>query len=363
MPSTTIPYAARHVPPPRTTENLDYANLAVIDLARTHTLEGRAELALQVRDAMAEHGFFYAVNHGYTQAQNERMFDIADVPFTHVSDAEKSFYGDNIKANATYQGYKQRQVWHVNGGVYDQIEQYNINHDIMLREHPTALRPFLPEIEAFTSLCHTQVLHPILRLLALGMELPEESFVNVHNYARAGAASARFMKYFPRTDDEESKTNNVWLKGHTDFGSISILWSQPISALQILSQDGQWRWIRHIENALVVNAGDAMEFLSGGFYKGTIHRVIQPPVDQRGLERLGVFYFGFPDDDVKLMPFADSPVLQEQGVQRRFEDAEAPTMEMWRKGRATNYGLVPLHKKDERIEEEFVNGVVVNHYN
>lgn len=36
-----------------------------------------------------------------------------------------------------------------------------------------------------------------------------------------------------------------------DIGTISILWSQPISALQILSPDGKWRWIKHIDNALV----------------------------------------------------------------------------------------------------------------
>lgn len=168
----------------------------------------------------------------------------------------------------------------------------------------------------------------------------------------------------------------------TDFGSISILWSQPISALQILCSDDKWRWVKHIDNALVsaatfqqlisiltfrtlqvVNAGDAMEFLSGGFYKATIHRVIQPPVDQRGLDRLGAFYFGFPDDDVKLVPFSESPVLQREGIRRRFEDADAPTMEMWRKSRATSYGYVELKKRDDRIEEEIVNGIVVNHYN
>lgn len=37
----------------------------------------------------------------------------------------------------------------------------------------------------------------------------------------------------------------------SDIGTITILWSQPISALQILSPDGKWRWIKHIDNALV----------------------------------------------------------------------------------------------------------------
>ena len=65
--------------------------------------------------------------------------------------------------------------------------------------------------------------------------------------------------------------------------------------------------------------------LSGGFYKGTIHRVVQPPVDQRGYTRLGAFYFGMADDTVRLVPLAESPVLQRVGVQRRCKDEDAPT--------------------------------------
>jgi hypothetical protein len=36
-----------------------------------------------------------------------------------------------------------------------------------------------------------------------------------------------------------------------DFGSVTILWSQPVSALQIQSPDGKWRWVKHLDNALV----------------------------------------------------------------------------------------------------------------
>lgn len=114
----------------------------------------------------------------------------------------------------------------------------------------------------------------------------------------------------------------------------------------------------------VINAGDAMEFFSGGFYKATIHRVIQPPIDQRGYTRLGVFYFAMPDDDVKLIPYTESPVLQKYGITRLCGDADAPTMEMWRRGRVSAYGVTELKKKDNsRIEEEIISGVVVKHYN
>ena len=107
-----------------------------------------------------------------------------------------------------------------------------------------------------------------------------------------------------------------------------------------------------------------MEFLSGGFYKATIHRVVQPPADQRGYPRLGVYYFSLPDDDVRLVPVHGSPILAREGVQRRVPDAEAPTTEVWRKGRTAAYGTSSLKKgKEERVEEEYISGVLVKHYN
>ncbi len=114
----------------------------------------------------------------------------------------------------------------------------------------------------------------------------------------------------------------------------------------------------------VVNAGDCMEFLSGGFYKATIHRVVQPPTDQRGYTRLGVIYFATPDEDVKLLPVAGSPVLDRVGIRRRFEDENAPLVGTYRKGRTAAYGRSVLKKSEEEgIEEEVVSGVLVKHYN
>lgn len=48
---------------------VEYADLAVIDLSKARTESGRKALADQVVKAMATHGFFYVINHGYTQEQ------------------------------------------------------------------------------------------------------------------------------------------------------------------------------------------------------------------------------------------------------------------------------------------------------
>ncbi|KAI0703872.1 Clavaminate synthase-like protein [Cerioporus squamosus] len=313
---------------------------------------------------MRTYGFLYVINHGLTQAQNDRLVDIADVPFSRVSEEEQKQFMGKIKEAGSYRGYKPRQFWIIDNDVKDQIEHYNMHRAILQQQHPKALQPYLSELRSFSEHNHYNVLHPILRLLALGLELPEETFVNLHRFDAEGESYLRSMKYYPyRTEADEVKVKNVWLKGHTDIGSITILWSQPVTALQIMSPDGKWRYVKHIPNGLVVNVGDSMEMLSGGFYKATIHRVIQPPADQRGLTRLGLFYFGYADDSVKLTPFAESPVLQRVGITRKCADEDAPTMGEWRVARTKAYGLSELKRKDDVLEEQVVNGLVVRHYN
>ncbi|KAK7461067.1 hypothetical protein VKT23_008996 [Stygiomarasmius scandens] len=190
----------------------------------------------------------------------------------------------------------------------------------------------------------------------------------MHGFDAVGESYVRYMKYYPRSEEDEVKSKNVWLKGHTDIGTITLLSSQPIAALQMLGPDGHWRWVRHIENAIIVNAGDGIEFLSGGFYRATIHRVVQPPMSQQSYNRLGVCYFAMTDDNVQLAPLLESPVLQRVGIKKhgRFGlDSVAPTMEAWRKARTSAYGRTELKASDEDkgVEEQVINGVVVKHYN
>ncbi|KAI0634517.1 Clavaminate synthase-like protein [Trametes polyzona] len=366
MPVPILPTLPHYTPAPPTKEELEWAPLPVIDFSDAHTPEGRSALAAQVRDAMRTYGFLYIINHGLTPGQNARVFDIADAMFTQVPEDEKKRLASDFQKTGSYKGYKPRQTWDISGGVRDQIEQYNFHRavtDPEIQQHPEAIQPFLPELRAFTEHNHFEILHPLLRMLAEGMELPDETFVNLHNFDKESDTSARAMKYYPRSQEEEAQTKNVWIKGHTDIGTITILWSQPVSGLQILCPDGKWRWVRHIDNALVVNIGDGMEFLSGGFYKATIHRVRQPPADQGGCARLGVFYFCMADDDVPLRPRLESPALQRAGVRRRFADERAPTMREYRTGLTSAYGVSKLEKREDGTEEEVIHGVVVKHYN
>ncbi|KAF8432736.1 hypothetical protein L210DRAFT_3711347 [Boletus edulis BED1] len=366
MPNASLPECPCYTPPPPTQLDLDCADLAIIDLSKACTPEGRAELAPQLRDALRASGFVYAINHGYTQAQRDRIFDIANVPFTAVPPEEMKMYTTDSEKVGYYAGFKQRGYWKVDeeNNVFDQIEQYGIHCDVTKRLHPQVLRSFLPELDAFARHNYFNILHPILRLIALSLELPEETLVEKHTFDGQSETLITFMRYYARTEEEEAKSKNVWIKGHTDIGSVTILWSQPVGGLQILSPDGGWRWVRHINNSVVINTGDMINFLTGGFYKPTIHRVVQPPHDQRAYDRLGVFCFAMADDDARLSALAQSPVLQRLGIEGQWSELEAPLAGTWRKERTMSYGRIALKRGMEKnTEEEVVQGVVVKHYN
>ncbi|KAJ4489989.1 hypothetical protein J3R30DRAFT_3653478 [Lentinula aciculospora] len=356
-PDLQVPPVPRYEPAPAAQEALDYADLAIIDLRNFTTAEGRVRLVLQVREAMSNQGFFYVIGHGYPREKMERMFDIANVPFTQVSEEEKEQYMAPTKHAGSYQGYKLRQFWHIDNG---QVKIYNIHRDVNKRVHPEALRPLLPESSQFARHSHPNVLDPILRwdadseTLIVGLLF---SYLLDHNFTLVDFCSlvVGYMKYDLRSAEDEQKTKNVWLKGHNDIGTVTLLYN------------GVWKWIKHIDNAIVVNSGDAMDFLSGGgLYRATIHRVVQPPPDQHQYTRLGIFYFCMADDNVKLAPLVASPVLQRLGIERRFErDEDAPVMAEWRKARTAAYGRSNLSKSTEEtdIEQEVIQGVVVKHYN
>lgn len=106
-----------------------------------------------------------------------------------------------------------------------------------------------------------------------------------------------------------------------------------------------------------------MEFWSRGFYKATIHRVVQPPPDQRGYTRLGVYYFVSPDDDTPLSPYTESPIVQKRPVYTRLDEANPPTAGAYRKARISAYGQSELKKGENNVEEEMLTGVLVKHYN
>lgn len=200
-----------------------------------------------------------------------------------------------------------------------------------------------------TSLCqgnlltkkHRQHTHDlaskVFRLFALILELPEDYFSSRHEYGLASEDHLRYMRYHPRTLVDDVKVERNWSRAHTDFGSLTLLWSQEIAGLQIKTQSGEWRYVPPVDGGIICNVGDTLAFWSAGYFKSTIHRVIRPPEDQASQFRLGLLYFVRPGDNVNIQP-APSPLLRRLGlVGEEAEEAEPVTGRQYVRERVKNY--------------------------
>lgn len=163
----------------------------------------------------------------------------------------------------------------------------------------------------------------ILQLFALILELPEDFFASGHRYNDPSDDHLRYMLYHPRTKEDDEKVDNHWARAHTDFGSLTLLWSQHVAGLQIKTASGEWRYVPPVDGGIVCNVGDTMDFWSASYLKSTTHRVVRPPEDQLGGNRLGLFYFVRPGNDVDIKP-APSPLLKRLGLVDENQEDAAP---------------------------------------
>ena len=165
---------------------------------------------------------------------------------------------------------------------------------------------------------HDEILLPLLRLFAHVLEIDDEHFVNQHRYEQEGLEYLRYMKYHPRSEEEDAAVNNIWARGHTDYNTLTFLFHQPVAGLQVQTQAG-WKYVRSEPDGILVNVADALEFLSGGYLKSTVHRVVRPPRDQADKARLSLIYFARPEAKTELAP-VKSPLLQRLGLQSSTAD-------------------------------------------
>jgi isopenicillin N synthase-like dioxygenase len=362
MISKTLPEADHFVPVEPSKENIDFVSLHTIDLAQYEKgPEARAELAESVRLAMTTQGFFYLVNHGLSEEDISRQVDVGHTILGRTSQEEKVRLQARMVEDGSYHGFKPRGHWTFTGNVRDQVENFNIYRDMTAREQPAAMKPFIPEIQEFIEYTHKQILYKLLHLFGIALKLDDEKLlVKLHDYDNHDETWLRYMEYYDEYSAEErGVTKGLWLGGHQDFTSLSILFSQPMSSLQVRDYDSdEWKYVKHVPGAVVVNAGEIMLWWTGNYFKAAIHRVVEPPEDQRGHNRSSVFYFCVPNDDVVINTLLDqSPVLREAGVQMAHEPENAPTSKEWSNGRIKITGRNAVWDKKGQTEKVTVEQV------
>lgn len=222
-----------------------------------------------------------------------------------------------------YNGYRPIGAIELFPGLRDNVELYNVFKFIpkYQRSHQDVIRRHYAEIERFHRYVHENIVYKLFRIIATLLELPEDYLVNGHRYEGSSDCHLRYMIYRARSAEENARYQNIYTRGHTDFGSLTLLFRQPVAALQIKAPDGSWKYVKPLQNSITVNIADALQFWTNGFLKSSIHRVIAPPADQVHIDRLGVLYFVRPEDGLDLRT-VDSPLLRRLGLKQDGDDGD-----------------------------------------
>jgi isopenicillin N synthase-like dioxygenase len=193
-----------------------------------------------------------------------------------------------------------------NRGPEDGIEQFNwYKPDWQdINRVPTCLHPFMDEIEEFANYLTKSVNRRLLTLFSRVLELPDDYlWNNVQSHGSpTGEGYFRHALFRPVQKKTQEASKGLRMHGHTDFGLTTLLFSVPISCLQIWGRDEQWYYVPYKPGALVINIGDTLEIVSGGHFKATRHRVYKPPVDQLNQERLSLVLFNSSVGDLRMGP-------------------------------------------------------------
>ncbi|KAF2751437.1 Clavaminate synthase-like protein [Sporormia fimetaria CBS 119925] len=285
-------------------------------------------------------GFFSITGTGFTQEEVDRQYDIGQAYFNLPLEerADPKYRCDFTQGN--YFGYRAANEKKIMGtDIMDNVESVNVPKFIPDYEnepfHPY-LRQFRAEIEDF-SRRSLELASKVFTLFSIILELPEDYFSKRHLYEDKSEDHLRYMIYSPRSAEDDAKVQNTWSRAHTDFGSLTLLWSQNVAGLQLKTPAGEWKYVPPVDNGIICNVGDTLQFWSAGYLKSTIHRVIRPPEDQAHIHRLGLFYFVRPGDQVDIKP-APSPLLRRLGhVSEDSEDAATVTGLQYVRERVKNY--------------------------
>ncbi|KAG6911075.1 hypothetical protein DXG01_004590 [Tephrocybe rancida] len=314
MPSLTKPTLEPFKQASWTTVPLDWAPLDIIDFSTFDVPGGKEQLAQNLKNALTKWGFWVVTGTGVEEEEIDRQLAIGNTFFKQSIEEKRKVACDFSVGNNF--GYREPTRFIGTTDVKENVEVLNVpkyTPDYASVPRHDFINNFEDEIAHFQRKVWANVIRKLFVLFAIILELPEDYFVNQHHYDSPSEDHLRYMIYHPRSPEEDKKIGDQWLAGHTDFGSLTLLFSQHVAALQVRTPDNDWQWVRPVDGGIICNAADTLVLDQGGYIKSAIHRVVRPPADQAHLERLGLLYFVRPGDNVPMAP-VPSPVLLREGL-------------------------------------------------
>ncbi|KAJ3196358.1 hypothetical protein HK101_009171 [Irineochytrium annulatum] len=304
-----------------------------VDLTRWYaaaTAGGRRAVAQEILDGLSRQGFLYVKGHGVPQPLIDRIFagseEFFSKPLEHKmkwatkSPEERGYVSlsqeklnPNREESDCKEAYVSLEHSQSSPNCCEKKDVYKLKSaDVSAIKMPPEFSTRSADLYEFSTRTHG-VLKDILEALSLALEIPEDLggskyLPRLHDYNADSGDLLRLLSYPP------VKMHGVRAGGHTDYGSLTALFQQDVGGLELFlpdEADGVERWIpaNPVPSTLIINAGDLLEFWTGGLIQSTVHRVVAP-TDEKWVDRTrySVVYFMHAADDTPLT-LIKSPVV------------------------------------------------------
>lgn len=108
----------------------------------------------------------------------------------------------------------------------------------------------------------------------------------------------RVIHYPPLTGTEE--VGAIRAAAHEDINLITLLPASTEMGLEVKDAKGEWHAVPGDFGDIVINVGDMLQEASGGYYRSTTHRVVNPAGEAAQRPRYSMPLFVHPRPEVKL---------------------------------------------------------------
>ncbi|XP_037407789.1 gibberellin 20 oxidase 2-like [Triticum dicoccoides] len=280
---------------PTTAEELA---VPVVDVGvlRNGDAAGLRRAVAQVAAACATHGFFQVSGHGVDDALARAALDGASgffgLPLAEKQRARRVPGTVSGYTSAHADRFASKLPWKetLSFGFHDRAGAAPVVVDYFT----STLGPdYEPMGRVYQEYCEKmkELSLRIMELLELGLGVEKRGY-----YRDFFADSSSIMRcnYYPPCPEPE---RTLGTGPHCDPTALTILLQDDVGGLEVLV-DGDWRPVRPVPGAMVINIGDTFMALSNGRYKSCLHRAVV----NRRQERRSLAFFLCPREDRVVRP-------------------------------------------------------------
>lgn len=261
-------------------------DIPLLDWSRFTSRKDKDGFVADLSRACRDTGFFLVTGHGIPQSLIDHTLAAADALFALPADEKAKLDIRKIGNNRGWSGPGTENLDDSQPEQVDRKEAFNVGLELA-DDDPRLAQPFRgknawPDIPGFrdTVLAYFDAVHALgidlHRAIALDLGLPEHYFAP---FLDEPLATLRMLRYPAGTPEP----GQIGAGAHTDYGSITVLYSDGEPGLQVKPRGKDWIDVPRAPGAFIINIADCLMRWTNDIYVSTPHRVLVPRNPRRSL--------------------------------------------------------------------------------